>query len=149
MVDEVCSGATIFRNFEENKLKFLLIESKTWKEWVFPKGHIDTGETPELAALREVFEETGLKVELIPGFLEEYEYTFSHLDRRIKKKIYFFLAQSAAEDVKLSENEHQRYIWLEYADAIKLITHEEDKKILLKANTFLVENEHGNRKRIL
>ncbi len=32
--------------------------------WLFPKGHIEEGESPEEAAVREVAEERGLKVKL-------------------------------------------------------------------------------------
>jgi 8-oxo-dGTP pyrophosphatase MutT (NUDIX family) len=34
-------------------------------EWVFPKGWIDPGETPEQAAIREVREETGIRAEIV------------------------------------------------------------------------------------
>lgn len=45
--------------------KFLLIKHKKMGKWVQPGGHIELNENPEEAAIREVFEETGLKVELI------------------------------------------------------------------------------------
>ena len=35
--------------------------------WVFPKGHIEQGETSEAAALREVAEEAGVQAELVRG----------------------------------------------------------------------------------
>ncbi|MBI2861781.1 MAG: NUDIX domain-containing protein [Chloroflexi bacterium] len=34
-------------------------------EWIFPKGHIEAGETPEQAAIREVAEEVGLEAEVV------------------------------------------------------------------------------------
>ncbi len=34
-------------------------------EWVFPKGWIDPGETPEQAAIREVREETGIQAQIV------------------------------------------------------------------------------------
>ena len=48
-------------------------------EWVFPKGWIDPGETPQQAALREVREETGLRAEImseagVAGYEAEGEY---------------------------------------------------------------------------
>lgn len=43
----------------------LLIHHKKLNKWLPPGGHMDPGELPPEAALREAFEETGLHVELI------------------------------------------------------------------------------------
>ena len=45
--------------------KILLVHHKKFDKWVQPGGHIETDETPEETALREVYEETGLKVQLL------------------------------------------------------------------------------------
>ena len=45
--------------------KMLLVFHKKFHKWVQPGGHIEDNETPEEAALREVYEETGLKVKLL------------------------------------------------------------------------------------
>ena len=37
-----------------------MVMSKNSQSWLFPKGHIDDGETDEEAAVRELHEETGL-----------------------------------------------------------------------------------------
>lgn len=56
--------ASVFIINPENK-KILLIMHKKNHKWTQPGGHIDDDETPEEAALREVYEETGLKVTLL------------------------------------------------------------------------------------
>lgn len=45
--------------------KILLVKHKKFNKWVQPGGHIEDEETPEEAALREVYEETGIKVKLL------------------------------------------------------------------------------------
>jgi 8-oxo-dGTP pyrophosphatase MutT (NUDIX family) len=54
------SGAIVFRR-DDGFVRVLLIRSmKDPRLWVFPKGGIEAGETPQVAALRETFEEAGV-----------------------------------------------------------------------------------------
>jgi 8-oxo-dGTP pyrophosphatase MutT (NUDIX family) len=46
--------------------RVLLIYHRKFGKWLPPGGHVDPDETPPEAAVREVLEETGLHVELIP-----------------------------------------------------------------------------------
>lgn len=48
----------------ENK-KILLVKHKKFNKWVQPGGHLEENETPEEGALREAYEETGLRIDLI------------------------------------------------------------------------------------
>ena len=60
--------------------KVLLVQVKNMKGkkiWTFPKGHIEAGETPRQAALREVLEETGYKAVIVrPMIRVKYAFTF-------------------------------------------------------------------------
>jgi len=51
--------------YDDKNDKMLLVKHKKMGKWVQPGGHIEANESPEEAAIRETFEETGLKVELI------------------------------------------------------------------------------------
>ena len=50
---------------DRNKKKILLVKNKKFNKWVQPGGHIEENETPEETAIREVYEETGLRVKLL------------------------------------------------------------------------------------
>lgn len=50
---------------DEKTGDFLLIYHKKLNKWLPPGGHIEINETPEEAALRETYEETGLNVSLV------------------------------------------------------------------------------------
>lgn len=56
--------ASVFVVDPESK-KILLIMHRKNKRWTQPGGHIEDDETPEECALREVYEETGIKVTLL------------------------------------------------------------------------------------
>jgi len=57
-----CASAFVINPIDK---KILLVKHHLWDKWVQPGGHIEDEETPEEAAVREVFEETGVKVSLI------------------------------------------------------------------------------------
>ena len=44
--------------------RYLLVRASRDPGWVLPKGHIERGETPEQAAVREVAEEAGISIEI-------------------------------------------------------------------------------------
>lgn len=50
---------------DRSRKSVLLVKHKKFNKWVQPGGHIEEKETPEEAALREVYEETGLRVKLL------------------------------------------------------------------------------------
>jgi 8-oxo-dGTP pyrophosphatase MutT (NUDIX family) len=58
-------------------IEFCLITSLQKKRWIFPKGIIDPGETPEQTAAKEVWEEAGLVGRLRPdllGYFDDYKW---------------------------------------------------------------------------
>lgn len=130
---ELSCGAVIFRNSGDD-MEFLLIKNKGGAHWGFPKGHIEPGETQEETACREVLEETGLHIELIPGFSEKSEYS---IQNKIEKTVIIFLAKSSGEELKLQEEEISDACWLNYEKALRALKFENDKTILRRAREFL------------
>jgi mutator protein MutT len=59
------AGAVTFRQ-DKGELKILLIRSKkNPSRWIFPKGHIEPGETAQQASVRELSEEAGVEGEIV------------------------------------------------------------------------------------
>lgn len=62
-------------------------------EWCLPKGHLELGETPEQAAIREIEEETGIQGRVM-GSLGSIEYWFAADGRRVHKLVHHYLLQA-------------------------------------------------------
>ncbi|MFH1916155.1 MAG: NUDIX domain-containing protein [Nanoarchaeota archaeon] len=119
--------------------KFLLIKHHIG-HWDFPKGHVESGETEEETALREVHEETGLRVEIIPGFKDSLSYLSAP---GVKKTVIFFLARTDEEHVVLDAKEIADFAFLSYDHAIKQLTYKNSKELLKRAHEFLMKQHIG------
>ena len=83
MIYEKSCGAVVFTRIN-SEIKYLLIRNLTGI-YGFPKGHVKQGETEEETALREIFEEVGLSVKLLPGFRSEDEHPIPQKENTIKQ----------------------------------------------------------------
>ena len=134
MREQKSAGIVLFRN-ASNKNEFLLLNYPQG-HWDFVKGKMERDETPHDTARREAGEETGITdIEFINGFEESVEYEFRFNGDLIQKKVIFFLAKTNTSKISLS-HEHKDFVWLEYEDAMKKITFQNAKKILVKVNNF-------------
>jgi len=90
---EVSAGGIVFRRLPELGPHFLLIRD-SYDNWGFPKGHLEDGESPADAALRETAEETGLIGLVLRGPIRVIDWHFRFRGRHIHKYCHFFLLES-------------------------------------------------------
>ncbi|PIN87479.1 hypothetical protein COV12_03665 [Candidatus Woesearchaeota archaeon CG10_big_fil_rev_8_21_14_0_10_32_24] len=130
-----CCGGIIYQK-DNNQNLFLLVkhQEKDGGHWNFPKGHVEEGETEEQTALREIYEEVGLKVNIIPNFRESHSYIFN---KNKTKTVIFFLCEAITTDVVYHCDEIADHGWLPFEKALEQITHDDAKKVLIKADYFL------------
>ena len=138
MKDQQSAGVVLFRKDSTEK-KFLLLNYPLG-HWDFVKGKIESGETFNQTVIRETKEETGIDdLDFLEGFESDIKYDFQYEGEAIRKKVTFFLAETRTEKIKISD-EHLGYVWVNYDEALKKITFQNAKNVLLEANNFLMKN---------
>ena len=108
MKTEKSCGAVVFTK-EYDDFKYVIIRSKGGT-YGFPKGHVEKDETEKETALREIMEETGLKVEFLDKFKAEDSYKFTRNGVLIEKTVVYFLAECNSLTFKTNEEEIESII---------------------------------------
>ena len=134
------AGVVLFRN-NPNREYLILRYSTIDRYWGFAKGHIEKDENEKQAAFREVEEETGLKnIRLVDGFKEEDEYSFLEEGSMITKEVIWFLGEVNDENEMTLSHEHENFKWLNYNEALELLSFKELKELLKKVETKLSQS---------
>jgi len=115
------AGCVVYRN-DEDRVRFLVISSSTGEHWVLPKGHIDPGESPEVTALRELAEETGVLGEIIRPLSVQ---SFDINGREIVIQ-YFLVRMTGSQEAA----ENRKLLWKELNDAREILSFIEGKQAL-------------------
>ncbi len=105
-------------------LEIAVIHRPRYDDWSLPKGKVDPGETAPVAAVREVFEETGSR-SILGRRLAAVSYP---IDLGVKK-VYYWAARSTGGEFAPG-NEVDELIWLPVADATKKLNYAQDRKVL-------------------
>jgi ADP-ribose pyrophosphatase YjhB (NUDIX family) len=106
--------------------------------WSLPKGHLEEGETPHEAAIREVMEETGLAGE-IHGDLGVIDFWFQQDRTTIHKTVHHFLILSKGGQLVGQEGEVDDIAWVVLDQIAMRLTHDDEKQLISKAQALLAE----------
>jgi 8-oxo-dGTP pyrophosphatase MutT (NUDIX family) len=135
---ERSAGGVVYR-VDDGRPLFLMIRDG-YGHWGFPKGHLERGERPDTAALREVLEETGLRQVSVIAPVTEIEWFFRFRGRLIHKRCQFYLMESASAETKpqLSEGITDCR-WAPFDEALALLDYENARGVLGRASEILAE----------
>ena len=118
------AGGVVLRR-EGDDFEVVLVHRRRYRDWTFPKGKANPGESDEDCALREVEEETGLRCEL--G--EELE-TTAYRDSKDRDKIVRYWRMRVVEGELHPRNEIDAAEWVPLEDAVDRLSYRRDREVL-------------------
>ena len=126
-MSEFSHAGGIVTRIVDGQREYLLVEaSKVRGLWVLPKGHIEPGETAEVAAVREVEEEAGVRAAIIaPAGESEYA-----VNGKSVRTIFFLMRY--LEDAGAAEDRAQA--WHRYEDALSSLPFDNLRRVLMQAH---------------
>ena len=138
-IDQVSAGGVAFR-ISEKIVKVALIRTAAEGRWQLPKGIVDSGETPEQAAIREVREEAGIYCELLEP-IDTIDYWFyGNYDgtrKRYHKKVHFYLMRFLEGNIADHDHEVVEVRWVELNSAEEMLAFKSEKELVAMARTMI------------
>ncbi len=136
--EQVSAGGVVFRK-EKDRIEVAIV-SVGRNRWQLPKGLVDNGEKPEITAVREAREETGLDSEIVQH-LETIEYWYAGLDGgervRFHKRVHFFLLRYLSGETGDHDWEVNESRWVPIEDASGQLTFDSERRVMERARELI------------
>jgi 8-oxo-dGTP diphosphatase len=110
---------------DQGALEIAVVHRPVHQDWSFPKGKLEEGETFELAALREVEEETGLACRLL-RFIGHTDY----VDRKGRPKAVAYWVMAAQSGSFAPNDEVDEMRWVSLDTASRLLSYPRDRELV-------------------
>lgn len=139
---ETSAGGVMVRRAPQGFDVCLILRRRHHGEaWCLPKGHLEAGEEPGAAALREVQEETGVAAELLAPLANvSYRFVAPQDGRRILKHVHFFLMRARPEPLRPPDpHEVLEVRWWPLEQARQEATYENERRLLDAAAALLAQ----------
>lgn len=129
------SCGTVLWTVKDNVIHYVLLKARDDGYCGFPKGHVEDGETEHETALRETWEETSIRAEIVGDFRREVSYRMRNGN---KKTVVYFLARYSDQTPKHHPGfEIRDHLVLPLEEACKALTFENTKEILRDAEKYI------------
>jgi 8-oxo-dGTP pyrophosphatase MutT (NUDIX family) len=123
-IDVVRAAGGLVVRRQGGTLEIAVVHRPVHQDWSFPKGKLEEGETLEVAAVREVREETGMTCRLL-RFLGRTEY----VDRKGRPKAVDYWVMVVVEGFFTPNIEVDQLRWLTLEDAARLLSYPRDQEL--------------------
>ena len=132
----LAAGGVVYSYGPEGDLKLLLIRDRH-RAWTLPKGRLERGETDEVAAVREIAEETGVACEL-EYLLSRVRYPICRQGVWRSKVVAYFLARAAqTQPIPATGEGIVVAAWIAPATALRTLTYPKVRAVVEQALALL------------
>jgi 8-oxo-dGTP pyrophosphatase MutT (NUDIX family) len=129
---ETSAGGVVVRRGTDGPV-FLLIRD-SYRNWGFPKGHVEAGEEPAEAAVREVREETGIPELQLRAPIQAIDWYFRFKGRLVHKVCHFYLMETSQEETCPQRAEGITACrWESFDRAVELVSYANARDVLRRA----------------
>ncbi|MCK0439009.1 NUDIX hydrolase [Gordonia alkaliphila] len=142
-VRETSAGGLVLSNLHDpfDQLKAVLIgriDRRGRMMWSLPKGHIETGETAETTAIREIAEETGVSGTVV-ATLGKIDYWFVSDGRRIHKTVHHYLLRYTGGELCDGDYEVSAVAWVPLSELPRRLTYSDERRLARTAEKVIEE----------
>ena len=130
MTHEKSCGALVLRRGKDETDYILMIRHRHGGNLSFPKGHMERGETEHMTAVREVYEETGVRIRISSAFRKTVHYIPSP---GVSKEVVYFLCRTEQTSIRPRAGEIAEVMWMPLGEVESNLAHENDKVVLRAA----------------
>ncbi len=107
--------------------------------WSLPKGHLEAGESPEAAAVREVAEETGITGEVVAP-LGSIDFWFVADGHRVHKTVHHYLLLRVGGELSDEDIEVSEVAWVPLREAMERLAYADERALLEKVPALLADS---------
>lgn len=140
-VEEVSAGGLVIDRAAAGPRAALIgrLDRRGALRWSLPKGHVETGETPERTAVREVAEETGITGRVVAP-LGTIDFWFTIDDRRVHKTVHHFLLIAEGGELSDEDIEVAEVAWVPLREVSSRLAYDDERRLVEKAHELLAES---------
>lgn len=125
-VKRVLAGGAVVTRERGGRTEVALVHRKKYRDWSLPKGKTDNGETEPVAAVREVWEESGAQIRLgIPLDRKVYD-----LDKSTRKYVSWWAGIPMEVIRRAPDSEVDVVAWLPIKAALKRLSYRQDRDLV-------------------